>query len=168
MPALFQHLRQEYPEFGGVFEVVHHTQMLAGLLEQRRLVPAVKVEQKVVFHDPCYLSRYNGIVEPPRRILSSIPGLTIVEPDATRNRSMCCGGGGAGAFIDDAPGSRVNSLRASQLLKTGAGTTGTACPWCMSMLRDEIKATDASGVHAVNDVATLLAHSVGLESPPRG
>lgn len=180
-PHCYNTIRNEYPQFGGNFEVVHHTDFLLELIRGGRLKPQHHVLGSIAYHDSCYLGRYNEIYEPPREILRSIPGLTLVEPLQTRSRGMCCGAGGAQMWKEDEPirrpGSRegdgkVNHARARQLLKvlpsapatppSGGGPgrfIASACPFCKTMLSDALTDQGKTDVTQM-DVAELLWRSV--------
>lgn len=163
-PHCFNTLANEYGDFGGKYRVVHHTEFLAGLLRDGKLKPTKSVDARVTYHDSCYLGRYNDIYDAPRKLLESIPGLTLVEPAETRDRGMCCGAGGAQMFKEEEPGTdRVNAVRTDQLLATGAETVASACPFCMRMLTDGIAGKHREEVKQL-DVAELLLQSVGEEA----
>ena len=135
-PHCFNTLLNEYPDFGGRYDVVHHTTFLAQLLQDGKLKPTKRVEKNVVYHDSCYLGRYNEVYDAPREALRSI-GLTVLEPLETRDRGMCCGAGGAQMFKEEEHGTqRVNALRTEQLLDTKPDAIASACPFCMRMLTD--------------------------------
>ena len=136
-PHCYNTLGNEYPDFGGKYTVVHHSQILAELVRDGRLKPRNPVNSRVVFHDSCYLGRYNDIYDPPRDALRAIPGLTLVEPDRARDRGFCCGAGGAQMFKEEEHGKeRVSHRRVQQLLETGAQVVASACPFCQRMLID--------------------------------
>jgi len=159
-PHCFNTLKNEYPDFGQRFSVVHHTDYLLGLLAEGRLVPSAPVQAKVVYHDSCYLGRYNGIYEPPRDILQRIEGVTLVEVEgASRNKGLCCGAGGAQMFMEEQNSDRVNVRRTKQLLTTGADTLVSACPFCMTMLTDGVKAESKEEEVKTLDVVELLARA---------
>ncbi len=164
-PHCFNTLANEYPDFGGKYDVVHHSDFLNGLLARRKLRPKNPVKGRVVYHDACYLGRYNDVYESPRAILRAIPGIELVEvPMWNRNRGLCCGAGGAQMFMEEMHGKeRVNSKRSLQLIDTGAKTIATGCPFCATMIGDGLKAHEekAEGV-AQLDIAELLAQSVGV------
>jgi len=163
-PHCFNTIANEYPDFGGKYEVVHHTDYLLGLVAEGKLKPEKAVKAKVVYHDSCYLGRYNDIYDPPRKILEGIPGVTLLEPETfTRNKGMCCGAGGAQMFMEEQNKDRVNVKRTQQLLETGADTIATACPFCMTMLTDGIKAEEKEESIKQLDVVELLAISCGAE-----
>ncbi|MCB9707700.1 MAG: (Fe-S)-binding protein [Myxococcales bacterium] len=160
-PHCFNTLKNEYPAFGGHFSVVHHTDFLLELVMQKKLIPKKRVSATVAFHDSCYLGRYNDIYESPRQILASIPGIELREvPDWNRERGLCCGAGGAQMFMEEQNDNRVNNKRTLQLLETGANTIATACPFCVTMIQDGLKAADKEEAIASLDVAEVLERSV--------
>ena len=164
-PHCFNTLANEYPDFGAQFEVVHHTDFLLGLVAEKKLVPTEPVKGKVTYHDSCYLGRYNDIYDSPREILKAIPGVELVEPDKwSRNKGLCCGAGGAQMFMEEQNKDRVNIKRTKQLLDTGATTIASACPFCMTMLTDGIKAEEKEESIKQMDVVELLALSCGTEA----
>ncbi len=164
-PHCFNTLRNEYPDFGGHFEVVHHTAFLCDLVRAGALAPRHAVRARVTYHDSCYLGRYNNDYDSPRALLAAIPGVELVEPEMTRDRGMCCGAGGAQMFKEEESGdTRVNALRTGQLLEVlhpGPSTrvVSSACPFCMRMLTDGIAAADREDVQQL-DVAEVLCRSV--------
>jgi Fe-S oxidoreductase len=163
-PHCFNTLANEYPDFGGKYEVVHHTDFLLGLLAEKKLDPKEPVKGKVVYHDSCYLGRYNDIYQPPRKILEAIPGVELVEPEYwTENKGLCCGAGGAQMWMEEQNKDRINAKRTTQLLETGATTIATACPFCMTMLTDGIKDQEKEDQIKQLDIAELLAISCGVE-----
>ena len=160
-PHCYNTLKNEYGDFGGHYELVHHTQVLADLLQAGRLKPQQRVDAKLVYHDACYLGRHNGEYDAPRRVLGAIPGVELLEAPASRDRGMCCGAGGAQFFKEEEPGNeRVNVARTEQLLATGATTIASACPFCMRMLTDGLGAKDRDDVQQ-RDVAELLLEAMG-------
>lgn len=166
-PHCFNTLKNEYPDFGVQLEVVHHTDYLMGLLAQGKLRPVNPVEGRVVYHDSCYLGRYNGVYASPREILRNIPGVELVEPEYwTKQRGLCCGAGGAQMFMEEQNQNRVNIKRTLQLLDTGAKTVASACPFCMTMLTDGIKSQELENQIAQMDVAEVLERSCRVEVAP--
>lgn len=161
-PHCYNTLKHEYPEFGGNYEVVHHTDYLAELIATGKLKPEAPVDAAVVYHDSCYLGRYNGIYDSPRDLLKSIPGVTVVEPqDDTRDRGMCCGAGGGQMFKEDEPGTeRINFARTDQLCATHADTIATACPFCMRMMTDALNTKEKTDEVRQLDLAEILLQSV--------
>jgi Fe-S oxidoreductase len=165
-PHCYNTLAHEYPDFGGNYEVVHHTDELARLVGEGRLKPKHRVAATIAFHDSCYLGRYNDIYDSPRDLLASIPGVTLVEAAQTRDRGMCCGAGGGQMFKEEEEGKqRVSVARTQQLLDTGADTIGTACPFCKRMITDALAADEKTDVDQL-DVAEILLQSVDQESSP--
>lgn len=159
-PHCFNTLAHEYPDFGGKYEVIHHSVFLADLVRDGRLKPRKRVETKVAFHDSCYLGRYNDIYDAPRAALRAIPGLTVLEPAATRDRGLCCGAGGAQMFKEEEHGKeRVSIRRTNQLLETKCDALASACPFCQRMLLDGLADTGHETV-AQYDIAELLWKSV--------
>jgi Fe-S oxidoreductase len=160
-PHCFNTLANEYGDFGGHYDVIHHTQLLADLLRQGRLRPTRPVNRRVAFHDSCYLGRYNDIYDPPRDTLRSVPGLTVLEPAETRDRGMCCGAGGAQMFKEEEEGDeRVMVARSKQLLATRPDAVSSACPFCMRMLIDGLADQNKEDVPAL-DISEILWESVG-------
>ena len=162
-PHCFNTLSNEYSDFGGHYEVLHHTTFLAELVRDGRLKPVNTIDKKVAYHDSCYLGRYNDVYDAPREVLRSIPGLTVLEPKETRDRGMCCGAGGAQMFKEEEAGDeRVNQRRAQQLLDTKPDAISSACPFCQRMLTDGLADKDREDVEQV-DVAELLLAAMGTE-----
>jgi Fe-S oxidoreductase len=162
-PHCFNTLLNEYPDFGAKYEVVHHTDYLLGLLAEGKLKAKNSVKGRVVYHDSCYLGRYNDIYDPPREILARIPGVELVEAEYwTKNKGLCCGAGGAQMFMEEQNKDRVNVKRTKQLMDTGATTIASACPFCMTMLTDGIKAESKEDSIKNLDVVELLAVACGV------
>jgi len=155
-PHCFNTLANEYADFGGKYQVVHHTDFLLGLVATGKLVPRAPVKARVVFHDSCYLGRYNDIYESPREILGRIPGVELVEVAASRDKGLCCGAGGAQMWMEEQNHDRMNVKRTGQLLATGADTIASACPFCMTMLSDGVKAAAAEEKVRTLDVVEML------------
>lgn len=155
-PHCFNTIKNEYPQFGGEFEVVHHTELINQLIKEGRLKVAKARDELVTYHDPCYLGRYNEIYQPPRRVLKSIPKLRTVEMERNRSNGFCCGGGGGHMWLEERIGRRINELRTEQALATGAEIIITACPFCLQMFEDGIKAKAAEEKIKVMDIAELV------------
>ena len=157
-PHCMQSLGKEYRQFGGVYDVVHHTTFIQELLESGKLGVPARAGAMLTFHDPCYLGRYNDVYDPPRNILDSLG--TRVEIKRNRDRSFCCGAGGGRMWMEEKEGKRVNVERTEEALATGAGVIGTGCPFCMTMLTDGVKEQDPSGATAVKDIAELVLEAL--------
>jgi Fe-S oxidoreductase len=162
-PHCLNTLGREYPQLGGHYEVVHHTQLLASLVKDGKLTPVTAVEGSVTYHDPCYLGRHNKVYTPPRELIGALPGLRLTEMERSADRSFCCGAGGARMWMEEKLGTRINLNRTDEALSTGASTIAVACPFCSVMLNDGVtnrsEGKDAP-VAEVLDVATLLLTSV--------
>lgn len=156
-PHCYNTFKHTYPQMGGRYEVWHHTQLLARLVEGGRIAPAVPVDATVVFHDPCYLGRHNGEYAAPRRVLRAIPGVRTVEMLRCRENGFCCGAGGGLYWSEDRTGKRINHERTDQAVASGAQIVATACPFCMLMLEDGVAAREMA-VRPL-DVAELLERS---------
>jgi len=160
-PHCFNTIKNEYPQFGlrGV-QVIHHTQLLDRLVAEGRLVPSEHHEAVVAYHDACYLGRYNDVYDEGRRVVSSVPGQSIVEMDLHHRKGMCCGAGGARMWMEEREGQRINHRRTEQALAKSPDEIATACPFCLIMLRDGTTDLERTDV-AVRDVAELLADATG-------
>lgn len=159
-PHCFHSLKNEYPQFGGNYEVVHHTDFLLGLVETGKITGARSQQASVTFHDSCYLARYNGIIDSPRSLLRSIPQMSLAEMPRSKDKGLCCGAGGGRMWMEEKEGKRINIERTEEALSTNAGTVGTACPFCMTMMTDGVKAKEVSERVQVKDVAELLWEAV--------
>ncbi len=156
-PHCFNSLKVEYPQFGGIFEVYHHTEVLEELLENGKLQLKDNNEKhQVTYHDSCYLGRYNEIYNSPRNSLNSIDGINLVEMQRNKDRGFCCGAGGGRMFLEETEGTKINIDRTKEALETGADTVASACPFCMTMLSDGVKDFEKSEEVAVKDIAEIL------------
>ncbi len=155
-PHCLHTLKNEYPAFGGNYQVIHHTELINELVGAGKIELSVTDDQyKVTFHDPCYLGRHNKIFEAPREDLKAV-GLTTIEMPRHEAKSFCCGAGGAQMWKEEEPGvRRVNEARFEEAKETGAGTIAVGCPFCMTMLNDASKAD--GGTVEVKDVAEIVA-----------
>ena len=165
-PHCFNSFKNEYPQFGGQYEVYHHTQFLDQLVGSGRLQangPGAGANggETITFHDPCYLGRHNGEYDAPRNLLAQLGGARKVEMQRSRNQSFCCGGGGGMAFVDEPPDQRVNQERAQEAVDTGADVVAVGCPFCATMLDDGVNARRGDRDVKVKDVAELLWDAVG-------
>jgi Fe-S oxidoreductase len=165
----FNTLKNEYPQLGGSYEVVHHTQLLNRLVREGRLTPVSPpagsvAGQTITYHDPCYLGRHNKVYTPPRELVGALPGLTLTEMPRHADRGFCCGAGGARMWMEEKIGKRVNNERTEEAIATGASTIAVGCPFCRVMISDGVGAVQAGVEQAdqvqVRDVAQLLLDSV--------
>jgi Fe-S oxidoreductase len=192
-PHCFNTIANEYPQLGGNYEVIHHTQLLAQLVKDGKLTPAAQaavpavpavtaaaaepvllpvpvVPEKVTYHDPCFLGRHNKVYTAPRDILAGVPGVEAVEMHRCKERGFCCGAGGARMWMEERIGKRINTERIDEALSLNPDTISTACPYCLVMLGDAVAAKKSSGEAAdtleVIDVAQLLARTMVAEPGP--
>jgi Fe-S oxidoreductase len=161
-PHCFNTFLNEYPELGGRYEVIHHSQLLARLVAEGRLKPKEGQGQRITYHDSCYLGRMNGIYEAPREVLSALPGVELVEMPRNRSGGYCCGAGGGMIFLEERGGRRVNHVRTEEAVATGADVVATACPFCIQMFEEGIGATQANAARPMRtlDIAELLEVTV--------
>ena len=163
-PHCFNSLGREYPQLGGTYEVVHHTQLLDRLVQEGRLTPVTPIDQLVTYHDPCYLGRHNKVYTPPREVLASVPGLRTQEMHRCKERGFCCGAGGARMWMEEKIGKRVNVERVDEALGLDPDVVSTACPFCLVMLGDAVTAKQQDGSARedveVLDVSQLMLRSV--------
>ncbi len=139
-PHCFNTLLNEYPQLGGHYEVIHHSQLLEQLIEGGRLdLSDARLEERVVYHDSCYLGRHNDVYLAPRKVIGSLGGVEVVEASRNGTKGMCCGAGGARMWMEESVGKKVNDERAEELIATGASRVATACPFCYIMLDDGVK-----------------------------
>jgi Fe-S oxidoreductase len=163
-PHCLQALGKEYKQFGGDYNVVHHSELLQELVRKGKLNVRRGNPQSVTFHDPCYLGRYNDTYNAPRDVLDAVPGLAQREMPRSHDRSFCCGAGGGRMWMEEREGTRVNVARAAEAVGTGAQTVGTGCPFCMTMLTDGLKEVHPSSGMEVKDIAELLLEAVEEKS----
>lgn len=157
-PHCFHQFAKELPQFGGRFEAIHHSQLIAKLLAEGRLklAPGTGEALKLAYHDSCYLGRYNDIYDPPRAVLRrALPVMQLAEPARTRDRGLCCGAGGGRMFMEERVGKRINEERAAELLATGAEVLSVACPFCLTMVSDGARRLGSEV--PVMDIAEVVA-----------
>jgi len=157
-PHTYNTLKNEYPWNGNAVTVLHHTELFDRLLEEGRLTPKKRLTGRVTYHDPCYLGRYNGVYDPPRRVLARL-GLELVEMPRSRERSYCCGAGGGRIWMEDVPG--IKERPAESRIREVAGLDGVStlvvsCPKDIAMFRDAVKTTDNEGRIVVRDLAEFV------------
>ena len=144
-PHCFNTLKNEYPQLGGNYEVVHHSQLLMELIDDGRLSMAgASLEERVTYHDSCYLGRHNDVYLAPRKVIGSLAGIDIVEMPRNGTRGMCCGAGGARMWMEEHIGKKVNTERSEEALATGASRIAVACPFCYVMMEDGVKEKGAT------------------------
>ncbi|PRX92114.1 (Fe-S)-binding protein [Allonocardiopsis opalescens] len=169
-PHCFNTLSREYPQLGGEYDVIHHSQLLARLVEEGRLTPVTPIEENITYHDPCFLGRHNKVYTPPRDIMAQVPGVRTQEMHRCKERGFCCGAGGARMWMEERIGKRINTERVDEALGTDPDTISTACPFCQVMLGDAVNAKKSEGAAKesleVVDVAQLLVRSVRGEPVP--
>jgi Fe-S oxidoreductase len=163
-PHCFNTLANEYPQVGGNFEVVNHTELLSRLVSEGRLTPVTPVDGLVTYHDPCYLGRHNKVYTPPREVLATVPSLRSQEMHRCKERGFCCGAGGARMWMEERIGKRINTERVDEALSLNPDIVSTACPFCLVMLSDSVTSKQQTGEARedleVVDVAQLLIRSV--------
>jgi Fe-S oxidoreductase len=159
-PHCFNTLKNEYPQLGGHFQVVHHSQLLEELIESGRLdLSGASLDEKIVFHDSCYLGRHNDVYEAPRKVLGSLRGIEIVEAPRNGTKGMCCGAGGGRMWMEESTGSKVNDGRSLERVETGAARVATACPFCYIMMDDGVKGHGREDV-IVADISMHLLEAI--------
>jgi len=163
-PHCMNCLKNEYPDFGGHYEVLHGSQLVADLIAEGRVKLTTPIPDSITFHDPCYLGRYNGAYEAPRQILRAIPGLELKELERSREKGLCCGAGGGRMWMEEKLGTRINQARMQEIAAAGTGSVGVSCPFCMVMIgnaKDELAVTTQPF-----DVLELARRSMGPGPAP--
>jgi Fe-S oxidoreductase len=155
-PHGYNTFKNEYPLLGGNFEVVHAVEFIFTLIKEDKLILSKELSKKLVYHDPCYLGRHNGMVDLPRRVLSSIKGVTLNESEKNKDKSFCCGGGG-GHFWMESSGLRINNRRIEQLLENSPDMIATGCPYCLIMLEDGLESKEMKGLVLVKDIIEVVS-----------
>lgn len=157
-PHCFNTIKNEYPQFGGNFEVVHHADYIKGLIDQGKIKPVKELNEKLTYHDSCYLGRYNKIYDSPREVIKSIPGVQYEDTENCRQQGRCCGAGGGRMWMEEHIGDRVNHQRLGDLQEVKPQTIGTACPFCMTMISDASR--DKEVDVKTKDIAEIVAESL--------
>jgi Fe-S oxidoreductase len=164
-PHCFHTIKNEYPQFGGTFEVIHHSQLISHLLQQGKLKLDGAGDTTFTYHDSCYLGRWNGVYDAPRAIVDHATKGKVVEMQRSKEHGFCCGAGGGRMWMEEEPSKRVNINRAKEVAETGAGAVAVGCPFCHTMISDGLKALGKDEAVQVQDVAVLVASR--LPDPPR-
>ncbi|WP_078593476.1 (Fe-S)-binding protein [Evansella clarkii] len=162
-PHTYNAFKNEYPDFGLEAEVYHHTELIFEWLQQGLIKPIKEVDETIVYHDSCYLGRYNDVYDAPREILKAIPGVNLVEMERNRENGMCCGAGGGMMWMEEDTGTRVNEARTEQALETSASVIGSACPYCLTMLSDGTKAKEVEENVKTLDIVEILEKSLDIK-----
>ena len=155
-PHCYSTFKDEYPELGGNFEVIHYSQYLAELIDDGKLKFNKELNKKVTYHDSCCLGRYAGIYDAPRQILGSIPGLELVEMTEIREDALCCGGCAGRLWLETKKGERFSDLRIEQAIETEASILAVVCPYCMLNFEDSILTSEKGDAIEIKDVAELV------------
>lgn len=156
-PHCYNSLKNEFPQFGGNYEVIHHSELISKLVSEGRINLKSEIEKsKITFHDSCYLGRYNNIYEEPRFPLKKIKGFELVEMERNKDKGFCCGAGGGRMFLEETEGTRININRTEEAIRTKAETIASACPFCMTMMSDGLKSLEKSDQVFVKDIAELV------------
>jgi len=166
-PHCFNTLGNEYPQLGGHYEVIHHSQLLEWLIDQGKLdMSNAELNERLVYHDSCYLGRHNDVYQAPRKVVASIGGLEVVEAERQGTKGMCCGAGGGRMWMEENTGKNINVERSQELLATGADRIATACPFCFVMIDDGVKGegVDENEVK-VGDIAIHLLEALQTKDP---
>ena len=157
-PHCFHTLANEYPQFGGKYEVIHHSRLITHLIDSGKLrVSAPMQQRKLTYHDSCYIGRWNGIYDEPRRALVAANGRELIELERSRRHGFCCGAGGARMWMEEEPDKRVNVNRAKEVIDAGVDAVAVACPFCKTMLSDGVKHFDKDEEIEVLDIAEVVA-----------
>jgi Fe-S oxidoreductase len=159
-PHCYNTFKNEYPDFGGNFEVIHSTQYLLELIKEHKIEFTKELNKRVVYHDPCYLGRHNDIYDEPREVLKSIPGLELIELPDYREEAVCCGGGGGRVWMETKKGERFSDLRLEQAIELGADVLAVACPICMVMFKDSQLTVDKGEAIEIKDITELVQEAI--------
>ncbi len=159
-PHCFNTIRSEYPNFDGHFGVIHHTELLDELIRSGRLRVSRERDDRITYHDPCYLGRYNDVYDPPRRVLRSVCRSELLEMHLCRSKGFCCGGGGGRVWLEENEGRRVNQVRVEQAMEVNPDILASACPFCLTMFEDGVKGKEVADRIKTRDIAELVADSL--------
>ena len=159
-PHCYNTFKNEYPQYGGDFKVVHYTQLIADLIKQGRLKLTNELSSVLTYHDPCYLGRYHGEYSAPREVLRAIPQTKLREMERSFSKSFCCGGGGGHMWMEEQIGRKINEIRIEDALKTEAETVVTACPYCLQMLEEAIERKEVKDSLKAMDLVELVERAM--------
>ena len=159
-PHCYYTFKNEYPEFGGEFEVFHYTQLLDELMAQGKLKLSKPVGGKVIYHEPCYLGRHSKAFDAPRNLMASVPELQLMEFEGNKDNSLCCSGGGARIWMETRAGQRFSDVKIKEAAAKEAQVVATACPYCIVMLEDSLKNLNKDDVMTVKDISEILKESL--------
>ncbi|HEY6410084.1 MAG TPA: (Fe-S)-binding protein, partial [Ktedonobacteraceae bacterium] len=160
-PHCFNTIKNEYPQLGGDYEVVHHTVFIDSLLVNNTItLPESFDQRKLTYHDPCYIGRYNDVYDEPRHVLNVLNSNGVTEMRRNRNKSFCCGGGGGRAWMEEKIGTRVNQARVNEALDTGAEVLAAACPFCITMFDDGSKGVEAEDKMQIEDISEIVVKAI--------
>lgn len=159
-PHCYNTLKNEYAQFGGMYEVVHHSMLIYDLLAQGRIATTHETAGKITMHDSCYVGRFNGIYEQPRQALKQVKGIELKEMPRNKEKSFCCGGGGANYWYDVPQQKKISVIRSEEAHRTGADILATECPFCLQMFEDGTKTAELDSVLQVKDIAEIVASSL--------
>lgn len=159
-PHCYMTISQEYPEFGGEFEVIHYTELLKQLLDEGKLKLSNDVAKKVIYHDPCYLGRHNKVYDAPREVLGAVSGLDLMEYDRNKNYALCCGGGGGRLWMETEPEQRFSTHKVREADAKGAEVIAMGCPYCVNMFNDSVKTEGVDEKIEIKDIAEIIADAL--------
>jgi Fe-S oxidoreductase len=159
-PHCFNTIKNEYPYLGGNYEVLHYSQFVNELIDQKKIKFVASLDTSLTYHDSCYLGRHNGVFDEPREVANQIPGVELIEMSRCRENGFCCGAGGGQMWMDNKRGEKVNHLRTSQFLETNATTVAVSCPFCLQMFEEGIEAKGLKEKKKAVDLIELLNESM--------
>ena len=159
-PHCYHTFKNEYPELGAKFEVMHSAQFVAELIKDGKIKPTKEIKKRVTLHDSCYLGRHNNVYDEPRNVLKSIPGIELVEMYNNRENGLCCGGGGGRIWAETKKGERFSDIRVQQALDVNANVLAAACPYCMANFEDSVLSMDKGSAIEVKEITELVAESI--------